>query len=864
MKLQELEVNINGLPNPLNVDLEVPIQVSWRATSYWKNYKLDVMDEENNIVYSYGEEDYQQPAHYFNLDKSIQRTKYNYELILSNDITSARHEGFFYSESSAFQEANWITRLDDPHEKERMYFREKNNIIFNKTIEINEPVDYSIIDISGLGYYVLYVNDIRVGDSYLITDVTNYGKTIFYDSFNLEEYLIEGKNKLEIHLGNGWYNPAPLGILGKYNVRKELTVGRQTLKAVIETKTASGDIIEISSDESWETSAGNLLYNDVYVGEIYDDNKVENVVDKTVIVRGPQGQIRPSFIPKIKRQELITPDKIYEHNEMDVYDLGRVITGQIAIEIPEEYIGTIQLYYAEDLSEDGELDFSSTISGLYSLTDKVAGVDRDDPIIQKDVIRKSKYDHLKYENEFTYHSFRYVGVEFLDSKTDIKISAFPTHTNVKPISTFESSSNELNDIWQSGINTRLNNIHSYFEDCSREKFGYGGDIVALLESHLVTSDIGTLLKKVLNDFSDDQQKDGGITQTAPYIGIMTNGPSNGSGSLGWQLVFPTIANTIAHHYGDDQFVKKYQSKFEEHIQYLLGFSYDFIRLCCLGDWGSVNESAREQSFLTSPDQEFCASNLYLLNLIEYSKLTQYLSLETTLVKKIEDKIMKVKELLIREYYNEDGSFANKSQSSYIFALKTNLYEEKNELLVKNLVNKIKEENHTFTFGIFGMSWAYQILPEYGYNDIIFEWLLKAEKPSYISMLSNGNHSLKEHFPTEKGRKVTSSNHAMFSSYSYWFVKELLGIKEANNKGSAKLTINPNFQSKLDYINGNYLSRYGIVNIKWEKLNNSINLEIVTPVTLEVEITLDDMNVKNEEKFEDLENQKVKYIYLIEE
>lgn len=531
--------------------------------------------------------------------------------------------------------------------------------------------------------------------------------------------------------------------------------------------------------------------------------------------------------------------------------------------IPKKFIGTIQIYYAEDLNEYNELDYSSTISGMYGLTDKSAGVDRDDPIIQKDIIKKSKNERLIFENEFTYHSFRYIGVEFLDKKTEIQIDAYPTYTDVKPMSTFNSSSKELNDIWQSGINTRLNNIHSYFEDCSREKFGYGGDIVALLESHLVTSDVETLLKKVLNDFADDQRSDGGITQTAPYIGIMTNGPSDGAGSLGWQLVFPTIAKTIAQQFNDSKYIQKYQSHFEKHIKYLLGFSYDFIKLCCLGDWGSVNELVTDSGFITSPDQEFCASNMYLLNLIEYFELTKILPLDKALVNQLKEKINAVKEDLIEEYYNTDGSFAKKSQSSYIFALKTNLYKEKNELLVKNLINKIEEENNTFTFGIFGMAWAYQILPEYGYNDIVYEWLLKKEKPSYISMLSDGNHSLSEHFPSERVRHTTSSNHAMFSSYSYWFIKELVGIKEGSDPNHPKILIKPNFNNDLQYMNGSYLSKYGFVKVNWKRLNNSIELEIETPLTLEVDISLEDLKIKNKEKIQNYENHIIKYYYTLQ-
>lgn len=863
MKTKEIEVKINGLSNPLNVDLEDSIHISWDTISYWKNYKLKVIDDNGDIMYTNSKKDYSYPYHYFNLESYEDRKKYDFQLILSNNNNSIEYNGYFFSQNRKFFGANWITRLDDPHEKEGMYFREKNNIVFKKTIEIDEPIDYSIIDISGLGYYVLYINGTRVENNYLSTDVTNYGKTIFYDSFDIRKYLKKGVNEVEIHLGNGWYNPAPLRILGKYNIRKQLSVGKQTLKALIEIKNKSGEIIEIITDKDWRSLSGKLLYNDVYVGEIYDDEKIVNSIEKTVIVPGPQGKLVPSFIPKIKRQEVILPRKVTEHETIDIYDVGRVITGQVEVTIPESYIGEINLYYAENIDENNKLDFASTISGLYGLSDPSADINRDDQIIQKDTIRKKSEDKLCFENEFTYHSFRYVGIEFLDEKADIQIRAYPTHTDVKSISTFESSSEELNDLWRAGINTRLNNVHSYFEDCSREKFGYGGDIVALLESHLITSEVEMLLKKVLNDFADDQRKDGGITQTAPYIGIMTNGPSDGAGSLGWQLVFPTIANKLITEFGDSKYIQKFAQHFDKHINYLLDFSFDYIRLCGLGDWGSINESATSDGVISSPDQDFCTSTMYLLILKEYLNLTRYLSLDLEQVQQLECAVDNAKEQIIDLYYNSDGYFASGSQSSYIFALKADLYEEKNDILIEKLIKKIKEENNIFTFGIFGMAWAYQILPEYGYNDLIYTWLLREERPSYISMLSNGNLSLSEHFPTERKRHTTSSNHAMFSSYSYWLITELVGIHEQSEDEKPEVLIYPNFDNDLDFINGSFLTKYGLVNVSWEKQDELVNLEITVPLDLEVGINLKDVDVISEEQKEVQNNNQLKNNYIIQ-
>lgn len=130
------------------------------------------------------------------------------------------------------------------------------------------------------------------------------------------------------------------------------------------------------------------------------------------------------------------------------------------------------------------------------------------------------------------------------------------------------------------------------------------------------------------------------------------------------------------------------------------------------------------------------------------------------------------------------------------------------------------------------------------------------------MLSNGNLSLSEHFPTEKRRHTSSSNHAMFSSYSYWLIAELVGISEQLDGEKHAVRICPDFDNDLDFINGSLLTKYGLVKVSWEKQDETINLEIITPLDLEVDINLKDYDAKSEEKKENLANNQTRYTYII--
>src|SRR5699024_12620737 len=94
------------------------------------------------------------------------------------------------------------------------------------------------------------------------------------------------------------------------------------------------------------------------------------------------------------------------------------------------------------------------------------------------------------------------------------------------------------------------------------------------------------------------------------------------------------------------------------------------------------------------------------------------------------------------------------------------------------------------------------------------------------MLTNGNLYLSEHFPTEKRRHTSSSNHAMFSSYSYWLIAELVGISEQLDGEKHAVRICPDIDNDLDFINGSLLTKYGLVKVSWEKQDEKRNIEII--------------------------------------
>ena len=124
------------------------------------------------------------------------------------------------------------------------------------------------------------------------------------------------------------------------------------------------------------------------------------------------------------------------------------------------------------------------------------------------------------------------------SKADIHdIYATYVHTDLKQIGNVQTDHSFYNELFDAAMRTKLNNVHGTFEDCARERLGYGGDMVALAASNLYTFDLEAFYKKIIKDFRYEQTTNGGIPETAPYMGIQSNGTGQGEGPLLWQLVY---------------------------------------------------------------------------------------------------------------------------------------------------------------------------------------------------------------------------------------------------------------------------------------------------------------------------------------
>ncbi|MEC5319822.1 family 78 glycoside hydrolase catalytic domain [Brenneria populi subsp. brevivirga] len=827
-------LKINHQEENIIVD-KLPLFLSWSAEYLQKAFRISLLKDGATIhtVSEIGRD-----ATFF-LDSVELSSNADYVIDVvvygENGETSSMKKTFSTGNFGRFSGV-WISgggKWDD----ERCFYKEKRNTIVRKKFSVIGSEWDARVNIIGLGFYKLYINGHEITDSELNTDWTNYHKTVYYDTYKLSDFLKMGENEIIIELGNGWFNPAPLKLFGKYNLRDTLAIGEPQVIAEVLLKD-DGGTRNISTDSSWECCQGAYLANNIYLGETLDlrlftgGNTTELINadwKKVVVGDGPQGDLAASFIPKIKRIATSDPAhiRVIDENEL-IIDFGRITTGFISLSVTALENQRIEITYGEQVNEDYSLNTDSTLAGFVG-KEMTSGV-----IInggQGAPRRAEQQDRLichrglnHFINKFTYHSFRYARLRGINIEQINHINAVTVYTDLKRCGGFFCSDPYLNRLSEAADETKLNNVHSVLSDCARERLAYGGDIVALAESQVYPFDSAAIYEKTIRDFINDIRPNGGIPETAPFMGIKTNGTGGGAGPLGWQLALPYAINIHYRHYGDISVMREALPYLERQLEHLNSLDLEQLGKCCLGDWGSRDVPAGNYKS-GSPALHFTTACFYYYHLLLMSGFCSILGLKE---KKIfySSKMEELKHEILSKYKNYDESFADGSQTSYVFALYFGFFEDVN-VAFDRLSRLIQSHGYNVRCGIFGQSFLYQICRRYGRSELVFNWL-KSES-GFKRMLNDGANTLKEFFDDNKNG---SCNHAMFSSYAAWLYQGLGGISIMDEAvGSDMVLINPCFIDAIDFVNCWHQTPRGRIECDWRRCENTIELVIKIPYNL---------------------------------
>jgi alpha-L-rhamnosidase len=542
------------------------------------------------------------------------------------------------------------------------------------------------------------------------------------------------------------------------------------------------------------------------------------------VVAGPSGALSSQSQPPVRITKILKPFHINEIAPgLFIADFGQNFAGVARIRVKGKAGTKIKLKYGEGLHSDGTLNYLTTTAGQIKEMWKVnGGPGAPATAWQEDNYTLKGGGVEEWSPRFTFHGFRYVEISGWPGKPDTNsVEALRMNSDLPEDGKFSCSNSMFNQIHEAVKWTFLSNVFSVQSDCpGREKLGYGADIVATANAFMYNFNMSRFYRKTVRDFANDQRPDGGITETAPYIGIGDKGYGGGSGPLGWQLAFPYLQQQRYLFYGDERIIEENYPMVQKQMEFLRSHAIDGLFHWDIGDHEALDTKA----------EGFSAAAFYYHHALLAKQFAQILRRGDTLqYAALADRI---RNDIVRKYYLPGtGRFDNATQSAQLFALWYGLSPEKEKTL-QVLMDEFKRHNDHVSCGIFGVKMMFDVLPQLQQNEEAYRIANQKDFPGWGYMLSQGATTLWETWKYPDN--APSQNHPMFGSIDEWFYRTLLGISPAA-PGFEKVTIKPHPSADLLWAKGSYHSVKGKIESDWKVESNQFSLKISIPPDAKAEV-----------------------------
>jgi alpha-L-rhamnosidase len=725
----------------------------------------------------------------------------------------------------------WICRQEPVPMGDEDYYDENPAPLLRKSFTLKGKVRKARAYVSGLGYCELHLNGRKVGDHLLDPGWTAYGKRVLYSTYDVTDLLRPGHNAVGAILGNGWYNPLPLRMWGTINPREHLTVGRPRLILQLNIEYEDGSRDAVVTDLTWKVGDGPIRRNSIYLGEIYDARREQPLWDSpgfdevvwapAVAAKGTLGPLQAQTCPPIRATRKVKPVKLTEPRPgVFIFDMGQNFAGWVTMTVKAPAGTAVKLRYGELLYPDGTLNAMTSVCGQIKAPG-LGGPGAPDVAYQSDTYIVKGGAPERYTPRFTFHGFRYVEITGLPSPPSLDmLEGHALNSDVATVGTFACSNELFNRIQKLIVWTQLSNMFSVQSDCPhRERFGYGGDILACGETAMLNFDMSRFYAKTVRDLQDSVRPNGGFTETAPFVGIADSGFGEGSGPIEWGTAHPLLLWQLYQYYGDRRLMAEQYDTAKRWIELLQSKAVDHI----------IDNGLGDHETLVPKVIPLTGTAFYYYNVHLMSQIARILGKDTD-ADAYEQLAGQIKAAFNARFLNaQTGVYATGTQCCQSTALYMNLVPEQSRKAVLDaLVNDITTtHNGHLSTGIFGTRFMLMALSDLGRADVAYTIANQKTFPGWGHMLENGATTLWEHW--EFSDNVFSHNHPMFGSVGEWFIKYLAGIRPTPRAvGFDKIILRPCPADDLTWARGHYDSIRGRIVSDWKIDNGDFRWNVTIP------------------------------------
>ena len=780
------------------------------------------------------------------------------ELIKTKNVTLEESHSFTfddnleYNKEYIFQVKSNTSQVELEFEtsielQNNSFIKPKNSTLFSpifiKEISLqNKDIKKGRLYITGLGLYQAFINNEKVGNSYLTPGFNDYDAYLRYQGYNITLLLKKNEtNKIEVHMGDGWYK-------SRYGIANTLT-GKQNEIWGSEYKLCAKIIIEytdgtkendISTDETWKVKKSKEISNGIYDGEDIDYTLDEGI-EENVIKYTENYTMIPDFGAQIIQKDTLYPELYISPNGTKILDFKQNMVGFV------RYKGNLEKNQKLKLTFGEVLQNNEFYNGNY----------RDARAILSFI-----GDGIKriFEPKFTFYGFRYAKVEGL---TNININDFEgvvIYTNLEKTIKCETDNIKINKLISNAFWGQRGNFLDVPTDCPQrnERLGWTGDAQVFSNTACYNMDSYIFYKKVIKDLRKDQEMyyNGEFPMWVPSLKKQCD-----AGGAVWSDSGTIIPWNIYMNYGDKNLLEKNYPMIVEYVETLIqkdinqgnkslileGFSY--------GDWLAL-DGIDEQSTNGGTNLGYIMSIYYYVSVNIAYKIAKELG-------KLEDEdkyyeIQKrIKNAILNEFFTHNGRLSVDTQTAYILSLFYNIYINK-EPIIEGFKDRLMRDSYKLKTGFTGTPLILLALFDNGLDIDAYRFLFNEKFPGWIYAINLGATTIWERWNSLNedgsisGTSMNSLNHYSYGSVCEAIYSRIAGLKNIN-PGWKKVLIQPHLNYRMKKINFEYNSISGKFIINWYFDDTNFYMNITIPNGVEAEIIL-----PNRTKYENVTKGEYKY------
>jgi alpha-L-rhamnosidase len=717
----------------------------------------------------------------------------------------------------------WLTVVTSPSNRDITPSPAMN---LRREFTINRELVKARLYVTALGAYVARLNGRRVGDALLTPEVSDYSKRILYRVYDVARELRVGVNVLGMTVGDGWYASHP----GRY------AWGPPPRRAImqLELEFVDGSEQRIGTDPDWHISRSAIQQSVLCQGEVCDARLEQRGWDVVgfdeskwigaEVAPKPTGRLTSQVTPPIRAIQTLKPTRITNPVPGTyVFDFGQNFAGWCRLRIKGTAGTRIDLHFAEELGRSGEVDQFVLLGGRAADTFILCG----DPAGEC------------FEPHFAYHGFRYVQVMGLSSPpTEDLLDGVVIHSDLRITGLIRVESRIIQKIWLNTMWSQRSNFTGIPTDCPNraERLGYMGDAGMFWDAASFNMDVAAFTRRQMDNVRDDQQPDGVLPLLAPGppgLNDYTKGAepawSDGGIILPW---------TAWQKYGDLGVIEENWEAMDRFLRFVLDNNPDHIwnnkSGTGFGDWLEPGLLPGQHPFYDPNARTSTPNNLIATAYWAHSASLLAQMAEATGrfddASRLHELSGRVRHAFQSAFIKSDGSVGSNSQTCYILALKFRLVPKPLQRTVAGRLSEdIRRRGTALTTGIVGTQFSLDVLADAGYNDLVYDLLLKTDNPSWGYMIENGATTMWERWDGNFEHRYNEGSHNQyaFGSICGFIFRRIIGI-DSGSPGFERILVRPIANSRLQRAGGSYDSVMGKISTEWSQGDGVFKLNVTIP------------------------------------